>query len=461
MTDDDTHRRTVGLTRRTVLGTAGLSALGGALGLGASGSGTAQEGSSTSDPREPGWRPASESPAGIEASLETTTVVEDLTIPWDVAIAGDDAFLSERPGRVYRLDTAALVDGEGIEPSELEVVVDESVLPDLSAPGEGGALGIAVHPDYPAVRELFLYYTVDVGEIQNRIVKYDLDAGESTTLVDAIPGAEIHNGGRLEIGPEGYLWATTADAQEEYDPDRVTITQDPGSLAGAVLRMDVEGNPHPHNPDLGPDADPRVFTYGHRNPQGLAFTPNGRPIATEHGPSARDEVSVLCAGGNYGWGIARGGPDDPDWEFYGDHDEFAPPLINTGRETASFNDTWDPIDTWAPSGASFYTADAIPELRNRMLVAGLRGQAIYAISLYPPGADVPDYPEGTRYDEPWFDDRFEVVVHELFYQEYGRLRHVHQGPNGELIVLTGNDQDWTPPGYPTERDDRVLRIEPA
>ncbi|MCU4741549.1 PQQ-dependent sugar dehydrogenase [Natronoglomus mannanivorans] len=444
------------LTRRQLLGASGLVGLTGslsAIGAGASRSSASQH---ESDLRDAGWRPATGSP--LDASVTTTQVMSDLEIPWDLEFADDDAFLTERAGRVHRIDTDALTSGDDVHSGSIDVLFDGD-LPDLEVVGDGGVLGVTAHPSYPNPRSIFVYYTADDGDLHNRVVRYDLDTAQLTTLVDDIPSAEIHQGGRLEVGPDGYLWVTIGDAVDDYAADHVAITQDPGSRLGVVFRLTLDGEPAPDNPEIGPDADPRAYAYGFRNPQGLAFTPDDEAVLVEHGPVARDEVFVLCPGANYGWGIARGGPDDPDWDSYTAYDEFAPPVVHTGHEES--DETWDPIDTWAPSGATFYTDDAIPEYHNRVLVAGLRGQAVFAISLYPSGVDRPSYPDGVRYDDDWLDGRYDVTVHRLFEQEYGRLRHVEQGPDGSVFVLTSNRQDWTPPGYPADDDDRIVRLDPV
>ncbi|WP_207591862.1 PQQ-dependent sugar dehydrogenase [Halomontanus rarus] len=442
------------LTRRRLLAATGLTAIGGVLGsTGVIGNLAPSEGY---DPREPGWRPAEDPPT--EASVTTTAAITDLEIPWDLEFAGEDVFLTERRGSVCRLDADELVTGQGLGLADGEVLFDED-LPYLEAVGEGGALGVTAHPSYPDPRQIFVYYTADDGDLHNRLIRYDLDADEVTTLFDDVPAGEIHQGGRLEFGPKGYLWVTIGDAVEEYNATGVEVSQDPGSRRGVVFRLTTDGEPAPDNPNIGPNADPRAYAYGFRNPQGLAFTPDGEAVLTEHGPDGRDEVHVLAPGSNYGWGIARGGPDDPDLESYTDHDEFAAPIVNTGPEEGE--KTWDPLDTWAPSGAAFYTDDAVPEFRNRVLVAGLRSQTLFAVSLYPAGADVPTDPDATVHDADWLDGRYTAVVHELLEGEFGRLRHVEQGPNGELFLLTGNRQDWSPPGHPTETDDRVIRVDPA
>jgi glucose/arabinose dehydrogenase len=310
-------------------------------------------------------------------------------------------------------------------------------LPDRTGPGEGGTLGVAVHPDYPDPRAVFVYYTTD-DDLRNRVVRYDVDAGKLTTVVDRIPAAKYHNGGRITVGPDDHLWVLAGDARTGE------LAQDATSPGEAVLRVTLAGDPAPGTPAFGDGADPRLYTVGHRNPQGLSFTPNGEPLVAEHGPSARDEVSALRPGHNYGWNVARGNDGDLQYEPCAEHERFIPPLVNTGDATS------------APSGTGFYSGDAIPAWRNRLFVAGLRSQALYAVALARGGG-----PEGgRRFDAGWLDDRYTATAHELYAGEHGRPRHAEQGPDGALYLLTSNRDGRVLQGFPTEADDRVVRVAP-
>ncbi|WP_440771523.1 PQQ-dependent sugar dehydrogenase [Natronorubrum sp. DTA28] len=397
---------------------------------------------------EPDWRPADATPTADD--VDATTVVATLEIPWDLTFVGDDAFITERDGGVRRFDADELAetDGTPLGPEDSELILEAEDLPDRAAPGEGGTLGIAVHPDYPDAPELFVYYTTDDDGTGNRVVRYDLETDDLETILDDIPGATTHNGGRIAFGPDGDLWVLTGDAEEP------ALTQDPGSRAGAVLRVTPDGDPVSEPVDWGDDGDPRTYTLGHRNPQGIGFTPQGTPMIAEHGPVARDELSILRPGGNYGWDLVRGGPDDPEYDGYDEHDEATPPVINTGPET-----------TWAPSGLAFYDDDAIEAWENHVFVAGLTSNALYAVALRPADDGAENSGEsdddGTWYDEDWLDDRFEATAHTLFEGEFGRIRHVEPGPNGSLYVLTSNRDGRASDEFPLEDDDRIVRLDPA
>lgn len=392
----------------------------------------------------PSWRPAEGSPRG--ADIETRSAVTDLDVPWDLAFAGEDALITERPGGVLRFDRETLTGASATTPADAETVLAGTDLPDRADSGEGGTLGVATHPDYPDPPALYVYYTAD-GDLTNRVVRYDRETGDVETVVDGIPGAAVHNGGRIAFGPDGALWILTGDAEEP------SLTQEPGSLAGATLRVTPEGDPAPDNPDFE-GGDSLTYTLGHRNLQGVAFTPDGTPVVSEHGPQDRDEVSLLDPGANYGWDTARGGPGDPDYDSYDDHSAFAPPVINTGPET-----------TWAPSGIAFYTDDAISAWENRLFVAGLRSETLFAVSLLADGVEGPSADEladeAVRYDADWLDDRFDAVAYPLFEGEFGRLRHAAQGPDGSLYLLTSNRDGRAGGSFPSDGDDRVVRVDPA
>lgn len=391
------------------------------------------------DRHDPDWEPPTTAP---ETEYEVETLVEGLEIPWDLAFAPNgDLFISERPGRILRYDAGTV---ESV--AEPDDVVDAEAI-DIdeeggwwAGGGEGGQMGIAVHPNYPDVPILYAYYTYDGhGGERNRLAYYDVTADDpaetQTTILEGIPGDTIHNGGRIAFGPEHYLWITTGDAGS---PDR--HSQDTGSLAGKVLRLEPDGSAPADNPDLGADADPRVFSYGHRNPQGISFLPDGTPVVSEHGPEARDEVLVLSPGENHGFPRARDGEEYPGTEF-------DRPAVNTGTS-----------ETWAPAGAVFYTGDAVSSLSNRLLIGGLIAERLYVVTLSPSDGPELDATGGTAYDADWLDPDWTATAHELFEGELGRIRHVEQGLDGELYAVTSNRDGRASDDFPREGDDRLIRI---
>ncbi|MCS7234927.1 MAG: PQQ-dependent sugar dehydrogenase [Armatimonadota bacterium] len=325
--------------------------------------------------------------------------VRGLEIPWSLAFAPDGrAFVTERPGRVR-----VVRDGR-VDPQPA------AILP-VAHVGEGGLLGIALHPRFPNPPYVYLYYTYQQDGLRNRVERFREQGGRlvrDRVVVDDIPGAFVHDGGRIRFGPDGMLYVGTGDARQP------SLAQDPRSLAGKILRVTPDGGVPADNPFPGSP----VYSLGHRNVQGLAWHPQTRRLySTEHGPSgergfAHDEVNLIRPGANYGW------PEVVCSE--GSRPEFVDPLACSGD------------DTWAPSGAEFVRRGS---WRGRLLVANLRGAHLRAFVLSHDGSRV---------------ERQEVVL-----SGFGRLRDVVEGPDGAVYVLTSNRDGR---GRPADADDRILRL---
>ncbi|MFC6961677.1 PQQ-dependent sugar dehydrogenase [Halocatena marina] len=328
-----------------------------------------------------------ESTSNGSQSIAVETVVENLEVPWGAAYRDGTLYLTERPGRVVRV-----VDGAS------EVVADFTG--STQTGGEGGLLGLVFHPNDSAIA--FTYQTYDDGSgRQNRIVRHNVANGWTREpLLDGIPGGTIHDGGRLFIH-NGSLFATTGDASESED------AQDTSVLNGKVLRLTLDGRPHPDNPFGN-----AVFTYGHRNPEGLA-TRDGALYAIEHGPSSDDEVNRLEKGGNYGWPEVTGPSDNPEFV--------------------------DPVQTYediiAPGGGVFY-AGPIEQWQGDLFIGTLAGEHLRRVRIR----------NGT------------VTEDEPLYDEYGRLRTTFVGPDNHLYATTSNRDGR---GTPESGDDKVLRFRPA
>lgn len=383
----------------------------------ADGDNAGADGEDGGDPEAPTDAPA--------LSVETDPLVTGLEVPWDLAFAPEEAFLAERGGHLTRIDTERLLSGEPIDAADLEGRREWSA---------ESLLGVAVHPDYPEEPSVYVAAHAD-GE--TRVDRFDPDApGERESILEGIVGDHTIGTG-LAFGPGGDLWVTAGTA--ERDPAR-----DPSTLGGTILRLRPDGTPSPANPGL---ADPRVFSYGHRNPQGVAFLPDGTPVATDHGPEGRDEIRRLRPGDDAGWPVARGGPDDPEYEAYGE--EYARPLVNTGEET------------WAPGGCTVYDGGAIPSWRGRLLVATLSGRHLAVVTVTPPGTDLPPVGDrGRRFDADWLDDAYTATAHRVLEDELGRLRGAATAPDGTPLVLTSNRDGMTRADepFPRERDDAVVRL---
>jgi glucose/arabinose dehydrogenase len=335
-------------------------------------------------------------------ALSVETVARGLAVPWSIAfLNGSEAVFTERAGNVKHIDLDA---GRVEDVGRLGV----------RAVGEGGLLGVEVMKGRST--HLYLYHTyVSGGRVLNKVVKASFNGGldDVVDLLTSIPGGNIHNGGRLKIGPDGKLYIT---AGEGGVPE---LSQDLNSLGGKILRINPDGTTPGDNPFNTP-----VYAYGLRNPQGLAWRkPSNTLYCTDHGPSgeglrfAHDEVNLVVPGGNYGWPYVVG-----DEEGTG----FRKPLLHSG------------LETWAPSGCCFYNSDLIGEWTGSFFFACLRGQQLHRLLLDEAGDTV-------------------TVSEKLYEGIYGRLRDVVEGPDGSLYILTSNRDGR---GTPSPEDDRILRISP-
>jgi len=337
-------------------------------------------------------------------NVKVVTVAENLEIPWEIAFVPDGRiFFTERVGNLRVIENGQL------NPEPVAILDVGTV--------EGGLLGLALDPNFEQNHFLYLYYTYfEFPFTYNKVVRFtekDNSLLDEFILVDKIPGAAIHDGGRLKFGPDEKLYITTGDAGNS------SAAQDLNSLSGKILRINPDGT----IPSDNPFANSMIFSYGHRNPQGLDWDPvTGKLVATEHGPSgergfAHDEVNVVESGKNYGWPKIIGGEHDP---------EFVDPIIHTGE------------DTWAPSGATFYDSKNIPEWTNKYFVATLRGAHLRMLDLN-------------------LEENQVISSEALFSNTYGRLRDASIGPDGNLYLLTSNRDGR---GTPAENDDRILKIIP-
>lgn len=335
---------------------------------------------------------------GIKTADKTETkelpnieiVAENLEIPWEVAfLPNGELLVTERPGRLIKI-------GKERKVYEISGVRDV---------GEGGLLGLALHPDFENNQLIYLYLTSsDAGKIVNRVERYRLENDSlinREVILEGIAGASNHDGGRIEFGPDGFLYITTGDAQKP------NLAQDINSLNGKILRVKDDGSIPPDNPFGN-----AVYSYGHRNVQGITWDSEGRLWATEHGRSGLlsglDELNLIEPGKNYGW---------PDIQGDETREGMVAPIIHSGAS-----------ETWAPAGAEF--------IKDSIFFAGLRGSTLYQARI-----------ENEKVTS--------LVKH--FEDEYGRLRAVRLGPDGYLYITTSN-QDGR--GPPRQGDDKIIRINP-
>lgn len=323
----------------------------------------------------------------VAGQAEFAVLAARLNVPWAIDRRGDVFYISERDGSV------ATVSGDTV--SRKPVRLNKP----LRRVGEGGLLGFVLLPDFDRSKTAAAYHTYEQdGAVYNRIVLLKETEGEwmeTGALLEGIPGSDNHNGGRLAIGPDNLLYATTGDTYKE------DLAQRTDTLAGKILRLALDGSVPADNPFPGS----YIYSYGHRNPQGLAWDAQGQLYATEHGPSGdpggHDEINLIKPGANYGWPLVIGDATSPGTE---------PPLYHTGDETI------------APSGAAFDSA-------GRLLVAGLRGEKLFA---YDPA-----------------DGKLSGRL-----SGEGRIRDV-KVYDSYIYVVTNNTDGR---GTPSVEDDRLIRI---
>ncbi len=315
----------------------------------------------------------------------------DLFVPWDVVfLPGGDMLVPERSGTIRRV---------GKNPAVITV-------PAVLSTGEGGLMGVALHPSFAKNDLLYIYHTTGENGQKNRVVRYKLNGNQltdRTIIIDNIPSAIYHDGGRIAFGPDGMLYVTTGDANTP------NLAQNLGSLAGKTLRLTPDGQIPPDNP-----FGTAVWSYGHRNSQGIAWDDRGRMWETEHGRSGAstgfDELNIIEKGKNYGWPLIQG--DET-------REGMVKPVVNSG-----------PNETWAPAGIAFTNGS--------LYFGGLLGSSLYQVRF-----------EG---DGSFRDFR------KHFTGRYGRLRAVVLGPDQSLYVSTSNKDGR---GEPRSGDDKILRLYPG
>lgn len=325
-----------------------------------------------------------------EIKEDIEIIADNLSIPWAIAeLSGGDLMFTERTGTLKRVgDNKQTFEIEGVEHA-----------------GEGGLLGLALHPDFENNNFLYLYLTTKINDaLTNRVERYIYSGdrlSDRQVIIENIPGSNVHDGGYIAFGPDGKLYITTGDAGNEQN------AQDTESLSGKILRLNGDGSIPADNP-FGNE----VYSYGHRNPQGLAWDDKDSLWATEHGPSGlesgNDELNLIKKGANYGWPVIKGQQTREGMEK---------PVVESGSE-----------ETWAPGGLAFYDGS--------LYFTGLRGQSLYQARLNA-------------------GNLLELRAH--FVNDFGRLRAVLLDSEGYLLVSTSNTDGR---GSPVKVDDRIIRIRP-
>ncbi|MCH8274107.1 MAG: PQQ-dependent sugar dehydrogenase [Armatimonadetes bacterium] len=350
---------------------------------------------------------------GVQTSgsvrFRVETVAEGLRVPWEIAFAPDGRiFVTERQGRIRVIENGKL------RPEPL-AVIKEAV-----HRGEGGLMGLALHPKFSENGWIYVSYLYQDGGLTVRVERYTLrdDAlQEPKVILDGIEGGGIHNGCRIAFGPDGKLYVTTGEV------GRGDLAQQLNTQNGKTLRINDDGSVPRDNPFVGrAGARPEIWSYGHRNAQGIAWQPGTRLMfQTEHGPSGfdapggGDEVNIVESGKNYGW----------------------PAIHHRETREGMVSPLLEYTPAVAPGGCTFYSGAKIPEWKGNFFFACLRGRRIIRVEL---------------------DGRRVVSQENLLQDKFGRIRQVVEGPDGYLYFCTSN-QDGR--GRPAGNDDRVLRIVPA
>lgn len=345
-------------------------------------------------------------------TLTVTVVASGLGRPWDMAFTpGGQILFTERAGPIrIRLSSG-----------EVRTLADPA---DVVASGEGGMLGLAIDPQFSSNRRIYTCFLSDAGAgLDVRLVRWRVNTAVTglDSRADIVTGVPVnttgqtgrHSGCRPRFGPDGRIWMGTGDAAT------ASVPQDPASLGGKVLRVDTDGNGVAGN--MTAPFDHRIYTYGHRNVQGIAFSANGRPFSIEHGTSRDDEVNLLVGGGNYGW--------DPRPLGGGSTYDESRPMTDTTRHPGARAAVWrSGTSTIAPSGGTFLVGPQWRGWHNALAMAVLKGQQLRAIG---------------------FDAQTAVEIEWVRITDRGRLRSAVQGPDGDLYLLT----DATP--------GQILRVTPS
>ena len=350
------------------------------------------------------------STAKDSVKFRVEVVAGGLQVPWAFAwLPSGDMLFTERPGRVRIIEKGKL------RPDPVFTV------PDVEPTGESGLMDITLHPNFSQNNYVYLAYSYNKDGKQVKVVRYIYKDGkfsEDKTIVDHVPGAQFHSGMRCRFGPDGKLYVTTGDSTNW------NLAQQLNSLAGKVLRLNDDGSVPPDDPFVNQkDARPEIWTYGNRNPQGIAWQP-GTNLAfeTEHGPSGfegkglgGDEVNILEAGKNYGW----------------------PEIHHTMTKEGMVSPLLEYTPACAPGSAMFYTGDKFPALKGNFFFGCLGGTRMIRVVL-----------EGRKV----------VSQEDLFSGTYGRIREMEQGPDGYIYFSTSNRDGR---GNPAPDDDRIMRLVPA
>jgi glucose/arabinose dehydrogenase len=325
-----------------------------------------------------------EPPGAVE--IRDSVIAENLSHPWEILWGPDNhIWMTERGGKISRLNPSTGAITPVLSINEVE------------SNGEGGMLGMALHPNFANTPQIFVVYNYDNGSgYKEKVVRYNYNGtslDNPLIIIDNIKAAGIHNGSRLLIVGDK-LFITTGDASNQ------SFSQNTSSPNGKILRLNLDGtipvdNPETNNP---------YWSWGHRNPQGLVFA-NNKLYSSEHGPNDNDEINIIEKGRNYGWPNVRGFCESAEKDFCTEHNVV------------------EPIKAWTPTiatcGLDYYNSDLIPQWKNSLLLVTLKNARLYQMKL---------------------DDAFSSITttNEYFSGKYGRMRDLCISPAGKVYLCTSN-----------------------
>lgn len=327
-------------------------------------------------------------PSANPVIIKDSVIVQGLNYPWEI-LWGPDNFIwmTERGGKISRVNpvTGAV--------SLLHTITE------VVSNGEGGLLGMVLHPNFSTVPHVFVAYNYNTGgNYREKIVRFVYTGSSLTnpvTIIENIAASSIHNGCRLLITPDLKLFITTGDASDQALP------QNTSSTSGKVLRLNLDGSIPADNPVAG---NP-YWSFGHRNPQGLVYA-NNILYSAEHGPNTDDEVNIIEKGRNYGW------PNVPGFCDAGAEQTFC-----------SANNVREPLKAWTPTvatcGLDYYNNDLIPQWKNSLLLVALKEARLYQLKLDAAHTNI-------------------TSTTEYFAGSYGRMRDVCISPEGKVFICTSN-----------------------
>jgi len=323
-----------------------------------------------------------------DVELKTRTVSTGLSHVWEMVYGPDQQlWVTERSGKISR-----------VNPQTGAVTLLLNV-PDVVSNGEGGLLGMALNPQFSTNPWVYVVYNYNSGSgYKEKVVRYTYSGSSLSnplTILDLIPASSIHNGSRLLVTADQKLLITTGDASD------ASSAQNTSALSGKILRVNMDGT----IPADNPIASNRVWTYGHRNPQGLVQV-GDKLYASEHGPNNDDEVNLIVKGRNYGWPNVEGFCDKSGEQGFCTTNNVVEPLM-----------AWTP--TIATSGLSYYNSDLIPQFKNSLLLLSLKASKFTQLKLNAAGDKI----TGSK---------------DFFVNEFGRLRAICQSPDGKIYIGSSN-----------------------